>query len=66
MNIQLSIGITSNPRTWPVIDGAVIQPLRLVTADGETVVALYTMQKQPDKEWRISGCELAPSTLQSI
>ena len=23
MNIQLSIGITSNPRTWPVIDGAV-------------------------------------------
>ena len=49
-----------------VIDGAVIQPLRLVTADGETVVALYTMQKQPDKEWRISGCELAPSTLQSI
>jgi len=23
MNIQLSIGITSNPRTWPIIDGAV-------------------------------------------
>src|ERR1043165_8945249 len=22
-NIQLSIGITSNPRTWPIIDGAV-------------------------------------------
>ena len=23
MNIQFSIGITSNPRTWPIIDGAV-------------------------------------------
>jgi len=23
MNIQLSIGITSNPRTWPIIEGAV-------------------------------------------
>ena len=23
MNIQLSLGITSNPRTWPIIDGAV-------------------------------------------
>jgi 4,5-dihydroxyphthalate decarboxylase len=23
MNIQISIGITSNPRTWPIIDGAV-------------------------------------------
>ena len=23
MNIQLSIGITANPRTWPIIDGAV-------------------------------------------
>ena len=47
-----------------VIDGAVIQPLRIVTPDGETLVALYSMQQQPDKEWRISGCEMAPSTLQ--
>ena len=23
MNVQFSIGITSNPRTWPVIDGQV-------------------------------------------
>ena len=23
MNLQLSIGITSNPRTWPIIDGTV-------------------------------------------
>ena len=23
MNLQLSIGITNNPRTWPIIDGTV-------------------------------------------
>ena len=49
-----------------VIDGLVIQPLRIVTLDGDTIVALYTMQKQPDNDWRISGCELAPTTLQFI
>lgn len=48
-----------------VIDGAVVQPLRIVTRDGEAVVALYTLERQPDREWRIGGCELAPSTLQA-
>ena len=48
-----------------VIDGQVVQPLRIVTHDGETLVALYTLERQPDREWRIGGCELAPSTLQS-
>lgn len=47
-----------------VVDGQVVQPLRIVTREGETLVALYTLQRQPDKEWRIGGCELAPSTLQ--
>ena len=23
MDLQLSIGITSNPRTWPIIDGTI-------------------------------------------
>jgi hypothetical protein len=40
--------------------------LRIVTHDGENLVALYTLVRQPDKEWRIGGCELAPSTLNSI
>ncbi|MBL8525637.1 MAG: DUF4864 domain-containing protein [Betaproteobacteria bacterium] len=48
-----------------IIDGEVIQPLRIITRDGEAVVALYTLQKQADKEWRIGGCEIAPSTLQA-
>ena len=48
-----------------LIDGEVIQPLRIVSREGEIVVALYSLKRQPDREWRISGCELAPSTLQA-
>ena len=48
-----------------VIDGQVIQPLRIVARDGEALVALYTLERQPDQEWRIGSCELAPSTLQA-
>ena len=48
-----------------VIGGEVIQPLRIVTREGETLVALYSLERQPDREWRIGGCELAPSTLRS-
>ncbi len=47
------------------IDGLVIQPLRLVGADDSVRVALYTMEKQPDGLWRISGCRIGPSTVQS-
>jgi hypothetical protein len=48
-----------------VIDGNVIQPLRLVAADNTVQVALYTMQRQKDGRWKISGCVLAPSTVQA-
>jgi hypothetical protein len=48
-----------------VIDGAVIQPLRLVAPDNTVMVALYTMEKDMDGRWRIAGCVLAPSTVQA-
>ena len=48
-----------------VIEGAVIQPLRLVAPDNSVLVALYTMEKQKDGRWRIAGCVLAPSTVQA-
>ena len=48
-----------------VIEGNVIQPLRLVLADGNVLVALYTMQKESDGRWRIAGCMLAPSTVRA-
>src|SRR6185369_13467535 len=48
-----------------IIAGNVIQPLRLVAPDNSVQVALYTMQRQPDGRWKISGCVLAPSTVQA-
>ena len=48
-----------------IVDGQVIQPLQIVSRAGETLVALYAVERQPNNEWRIAGCELAPSTLQS-
>jgi hypothetical protein len=48
-----------------VIDGATIQPLRLVMPDSTVLVALYQMQRQPDGRWRIAGCVIAPSTVQA-
>ena len=48
-----------------VIEDAVVQPLRLLLPDDTVLVALYQMQQQPDGRWRIAGCVIAPSTVQS-
>lgn len=48
-----------------VIAGDVVQPLRLVLPDGTVLVAIYGMQRQADRQWRISACVIAPSTLRS-
>ncbi len=48
-----------------VIDGQVVQPVRLVLRDDHVLVALYTMQKDDAGRWRIAGCLLAPSTVKS-
>ncbi|MFO1302431.1 MAG: DUF4864 domain-containing protein [Burkholderiales bacterium] len=48
-----------------VIEGAIVQPLRLILPDESVLVALYQMQKQRDGTWRIAGCVIAPSTVQS-
>ncbi len=48
-----------------VVDGATIQPLRLVLPDNQVLVALYRMERQRDGQWQIAGCVLAPSTVQA-
>ena len=42
-----------------VVEGEVIQPVRLTDAEGRTWIALYPMQRQADGGWRINGCQLA-------
>ena len=48
-----------------VIDGSIVQPLRLILPDDSVLVALYQLQRQRDGTWRIAGCVIAPSTVQS-
>jgi hypothetical protein len=48
-----------------MIEGIVVQPLRLIDADNTVRVALYTMEKQAGGEWRISSCRIAPSTVRA-
>jgi hypothetical protein len=48
-----------------VVDGHVIQPLRLVLEDDTVLVALYEMVQEDTGAWRIGGCVLAPSTVRS-
>lgn len=48
------------------VNGLTIQPVKFLTTDGDIVVALYTMERQADNEWRIGGCELAPKSLQAV
>ena len=48
-----------------VIEGAVIQPLRLILPDNTVLVAIYQMERQKDGRWKIAGCVLAPSTVQA-
>lgn len=42
-------------------EGRWLQHVLIVGADGAVVMALYTMELQPDGTWKIAGCILAPS-----
>ena len=47
-----------------VIDGVIVQPLRLIAPDNTVRVALYTMERHKSG-WRINGCAIAPSTVKA-
>ncbi|MGH6719676.1 MAG: DUF4864 domain-containing protein [Alphaproteobacteria bacterium] len=42
----------------PLADGRWRQHVLIVGADGEVVLALYTMERQTDGTWKIAGCRL--------
>ena len=41
-----------------ILQGIVVQPVRMTDAEGRGWLAVYPMQKQPDGSWRIDGCQL--------
>jgi len=48
-----------------VIDGSIVQAMRIVQSDGDVVIAMFSMERQANGDWRVAGCELAPSDLVS-
>ena len=42
-----------------VIENEIMQPVRMIDAEGAAWVALYPMARQPNGLWRINGCQLA-------
>jgi hypothetical protein len=42
-----------------VLEGEIMQPVRMIDAEGATWIALYPMQRQANGAWRINGCQLA-------
>ncbi|WP_299623644.1 DUF4864 domain-containing protein [Pelagibius sp.] len=44
-----------------VVSGRTGQAVRFVGPDGVAVIAIYTMEKQPDGSWRIAAVQLIPT-----
>jgi len=42
-----------------VIEGEIVQPVRMVDDQGAAWVALYPMARQANGVWRINGCQVA-------
>ena len=40
-----------------IIEGEVFQPVRMTDAEGRAWIAVYPMQRQEDRTWRIDGCQ---------
>jgi len=47
---------------FQIVDEQVVQPVRIADSEGQAWVAFYVMQRQPDGNWRIGGCQLARLT----
>lgn len=41
------------------LGGSVLQLAEIIDGDGNSWLALYSLERQPDESWRISGCLVA-------
>ena len=44
------------------VDGQLVQGVHLTDGDGTLWLAIYRLERQPDKSWRISGCDVQPAS----
>lgn len=43
-------------------DGQWVQTVRIVDGEGRVWRALFTMKRQPDKSWKVGGCQLVQTS----
>lgn len=44
------------------VEGQLLQGVHLTDSSGALWLAIYRIERQPDKTWRISGCDVQPSS----
>jgi hypothetical protein len=44
------------------VDAHLVQGVHLTDAEGALWLAIYRLERQPDKSWRISGCDVQPAS----
>ena len=44
------------------VDGTLLQGVHLTDAGGSIWLAIYQLERQPDKSWRIAGCTVQQAT----
>jgi Domain of unknown function (DUF4864) len=44
------------------VEGQLVQGVHLTDAEGALWLAIYRLERQPDKSWRISGCDVQPAS----
>jgi hypothetical protein len=62
--VRASYPVVYRPRTVTfeeplVVQGEILQPVRMTDADGRSWLALYPMERDAAGAWRINGCRLA-------
>jgi len=53
-------------RDLGMMEGRLVQQVYMTGPDGIPVLALYSMQKQPDGSWKINGCSIARAPDQGV
>ena len=48
------------------VDGQLVQGVHLTDGEGSLWLAVYRLERQPDKSWRISGCDVQPASGKTI
>lgn len=64
--VRAEYGAVYRPRTYrflkpAILDGEPVQPVEVIALDGAVSIAVFSMERQPNRSWRISGCHLLES-----